>query len=114
MSTNSVPANRIPSLDGLRAMSILLVIIGHFGGGVGTPVILSALGVQVFFVLSGYLITTLLQKEHQREGGIDLAAFYRRRCFRIFPQRIGHHGEENLHDNLLQSLRSRSGYGERQ
>ena len=80
-----MPANRIPSLDGLRAMSILLVIIGHFGGGVGTPVIFSALGVQVFFVLSGYLITTLLQKEHQREGGIDLAAFYRRRCFRIFP-----------------------------
>lgn len=78
-------ANRIPSLDGLRAMSILLVILGHFGGGVGTSVLFSAFGVQVFFVLSGYLITTLLQREHEREGRIDLAAFYRRRCFRIFP-----------------------------
>lgn len=77
--------NRIPSLDGLRAMAILLVIVGHFWGGVGTAVILSAFGVQVFFVLSGYLITTLLQREHQRAGRIDLVAFYRRRCFRIFP-----------------------------
>lgn len=78
-------ANRIASLDGLRAMAILLVIVGHCWGGAGRAVVLSAFGVQVFFVLSGYLITTLLQKEHQREGRIDLVAFYRRRCFRIFP-----------------------------
>lgn len=79
------PANRIPSLDGLRAMSILLVIIGHFWGGVGHSVVLGIFGVQVFLVLSGYLITTLLQREYEREGRINLAAFYRRRCFRIFP-----------------------------
>ena len=78
-------ANRIPSLDGLRAMAILLVIVGHCWGGPGRSVVLSAFGVQVFFVLSGYLITTLLQKEHAGEGRIDLVAFYRRRCFRIFP-----------------------------
>ncbi len=66
-------------------MSILLVIAGHLAGGVGTSALLSAFGVQVFFVLSGYLITMLLQKEHEREGKISLAAFYRRRCFRIFP-----------------------------
>ena len=47
--------------------------------------LLSAIGVHVFFVLSGYLITGLLQKEYGREGRIDLVAFYRRRCFRIFP-----------------------------
>ncbi len=78
-------SKRIPSLDGLRAMSILFVIVGHLWGGSGTSVLLSAFGVHVFFVLSGYLITGLLQKEYQREGRIDLLAFYRRRCFRIFP-----------------------------
>jgi len=81
----SAPANRIPSLDGLRAMSILFVIVGHLWGGLGAPVLLSGFGVHVFFVLSGYLITRLLQKEYEREGRIDLVAFYRRRCFRIFP-----------------------------
>lgn len=81
----SVPANRIPSLDGLRAMSILFVIVGHLWGGLGAPVLLSAFGVHVFFVLSGYLITKLLQGEQERAGRIDLVAFYRRRGFRIFP-----------------------------
>lgn len=81
----SALSNRIPSLDGLRAMSILFVIVGHLWGGSGTSVLLSAFGVHVFFVLSGYLITGLLQKEYEREGRIDLLAFYQRRCFRIFP-----------------------------
>ncbi len=85
MSANPVATSRIPSLDGLRAMAILLVLVGHCWGGVGRSVVLSAFGVQVFFVLSGYLITTLLQKEHGRDGRIDLIAFYRRRSFRIFP-----------------------------
>jgi peptidoglycan/LPS O-acetylase OafA/YrhL len=66
-------------------MSILFVIVGHLWGGLGASVVLSSFGVHVFFVLSGYLITGLLQKEHEREGRIDLVAFYRRRCFRIFP-----------------------------
>lgn len=79
------PANRIPSLDGLRALAIMLVIVGHLWGGLGTPIFLSAFGVHVFFVLSGYLITSLLQKEQAREGRINLLAFYQRRCFRIFP-----------------------------
>jgi peptidoglycan/LPS O-acetylase OafA/YrhL len=81
----SAPANRIPSLDGLRAMSILFVIVGHFWSLKGPSVLLAGFGVHVFFVLSGYLITQLLQKEYEREGRIDLVAFYRRRCFRIFP-----------------------------
>ena len=80
---NSV--SRIPSLDGLRAFSILLVIIGHSVGREGWPVLLGVFGVQVFFVLSGYLITRLLQQEYERDGRISLKAFYRRRCFRIFP-----------------------------
>lgn len=66
-------------------MSILFVIVGHLCGRHNTTDMLSILGVHVFFVLSGYLITRLLQTEHERAGRIDLVAFYRRRCFRIFP-----------------------------
>ncbi len=76
---------RIPSLDGLRAMSILFVIIGHRWNLSWAATVFSGFGVHVFFVLSGYLITRLLQEEHARSGRIDLLAFYRRRCFRIFP-----------------------------
>jgi peptidoglycan/LPS O-acetylase OafA/YrhL len=81
----TMPSRRIPSLDGLRAISIIFVIVGHLWGHPGAPVLLSALGVHVFFVLSGYLITGLLQKEYERAGRINLVAFYKRRCFRIFP-----------------------------
>ena len=77
-------AHRIPSLDGLRAIAILLVLFGHLIPS-DLGLLLASFGVQVFFVLSGYLITSLLQQEHAIEGQIDLCAFYRRRSFRIFP-----------------------------
>jgi len=51
---------------------------------------LASFGVQVFFVLSGYLITTLLLKEYAQHGRIDLRAFYTRRSFRIFPAAIAY------------------------
>lgn len=63
----------------------MCVIVGHIWGGAGQSVILSAFGVHTFFVLSGYLITSLLQKERYGTGRINLSAFYSRRCFRIFP-----------------------------
>lgn len=73
---------RFPALDGVRAVAALLVVFFHSGG----PDFLQGwLGVQVFFVLSGFLITTLLLREQGRSGRIDLAAFYRRRAFRILP-----------------------------
>ena len=84
-SGKSAPSTRIPSLDGVRAMAVMLVIGGHLWGGLGGPGFTAALAVHVFFVLSGYLITRLLQQEHAGAGRIDLLAFYRRRCFRIFP-----------------------------
>ena len=71
----------IPSLDGLRAISISLVFAGH----VGFEVVPGGFGVTVFFVLSGYLITTLLRIEHDKGAGISLRNFYRRRIFRIWP-----------------------------
>ena len=86
-------SQRIASLDGLRTLSIVMVLFGHLWGTNGFPknVVTEALaqyahlGVQVFFVISGFLITTLLLREHKSTGRIDLYAFYRRRMFRIFP-----------------------------
>jgi peptidoglycan/LPS O-acetylase OafA/YrhL len=82
------PSGRIPSLDGLRALSILLVLLGHITHGVGwwRPLgTMATFGVRVFFVISGYLITSLLLKETNKTGTVSLRAFYLRRTLRIFP-----------------------------
>ena len=71
----------IPSLDGVRAFAFLLVFLSH----AGVEAIPGGLGVSVFFFLSGYLITTLLRREHDRFGRIDLKKFYMRRVLRIWP-----------------------------
>jgi peptidoglycan/LPS O-acetylase OafA/YrhL len=89
-------SNRIPSLDGLRALSIAAVIMAHAGQHFETSfvhnyavkyafAILSYFGVTVFFVISGFLITTLLQREYLKTSRIDLGGFYRRRAARILP-----------------------------
>jgi len=87
---------RIPSLDGLRALSIGLVLLAHLMGTRNFVVIpelgrwqLGNLGVRIFFVISGFLITTLLFEEVDRTGKISLGQFYRRRFFRIFPAFYG-------------------------
>jgi len=73
-----------PELDGIRAIAVLMVISFHIKGGVG--VWLSGdLGVQIFFVLSGYLITMLAIREERSRGALNLRAFYVRRFFRLFP-----------------------------
>jgi len=81
--------HRIPSLDGLRAISITLVILSHLVKWKHLSVsVLGSygdLGVHIFFVLSGYLITNLLLREYARTGTISLTDFYIRRAFRIFP-----------------------------
>jgi len=79
---------RIPSLDGLRAISISLVIVSHLIGTSrfgGTFMFLGNLGVRIFFVISGFLITGLLMQERERSGRINLPRFYMRRALRIFP-----------------------------
>jgi len=73
--------SRLPALDGLRAIAVFVVITYHFGLG-AVP---GDLGVSAFFVLSGFLITWLLLKEHAATGGISLRQFYARRVLRIFP-----------------------------
>lgn len=75
---------KFPALDGLRAVAIFLVFSVHFGGERWAP-LSGWLGVHLFFVLSGYLITTLLLRERDLTGTISLRAFYIRRIFRIMP-----------------------------
>jgi len=85
--------NRIPSLDGLRAISIVFVMFAHLTGAppfdwphsVLRFLELGELGVRVFFVISGFLITTLLISEEARTQRISLPKFYFRRTLRIFP-----------------------------
>ena len=84
---------RIPSLDGLRAISITLVLVAHLAGTRNFPLSeatgnfwgLGEFGVRVFFVISGFLITGLLMQELAQEGRIRLGRFYLRRTLRIFP-----------------------------
>jgi peptidoglycan/LPS O-acetylase OafA/YrhL len=73
-----------PALDGLRALSVLLVYFFHASDH-RTHFLSGWEGVTIFFLLSGFLITTLLLREHEDTGRISLGAFYVRRIFRIFP-----------------------------
>ncbi|ADJ50054.1 acyltransferase [Amycolatopsis mediterranei S699] len=75
---------RFPGLDGLRALAATMVIFFHFGGPNWTW-LSGWVGVYLFFVLSGFLITTLLLREQDRTGRISLSNFYIRRVFRILP-----------------------------
>jgi peptidoglycan/LPS O-acetylase OafA/YrhL len=81
----------IPSLDGLRAVSISFVIFAHLTGTQHFPLRFSRLGdigefgVRVFFVISGFLITSILLRELQRDGAISVGRFYFRRAMRLFP-----------------------------
>jgi peptidoglycan/LPS O-acetylase OafA/YrhL len=72
----------IPSLDGIRAVAALIVFASHAGLG---EYVAGGFGVTVFFFLSGYLITTLLRREYEQTGAINLGRFYLRRVFRIIP-----------------------------
>ena len=103
LQPESAPASRtssstrsIPSLDGLRAVAVLMVILSHASawsnlpknGALHAAVVVvgqGGLGVSIFFVISGFLITTLLLQEEDRTGTIHLRRFYFRRTFRIFP-----------------------------
>lgn len=85
---------KLPSLDGWRAVSISLVLLSHcmYAGGFPPRLIpgwdaagLGGLGVRCFFVISGFLITWLLVSEREETGRINLGNFYIRRVLRIFP-----------------------------
>ncbi len=71
-----------PELDGLRALAVVAVFFSHVGWG---RLIGGWIGVGIFFVLSGYLITSILTSEWNRTGGIALKRFYLRRLLRLYP-----------------------------
>lgn len=99
MSTGGIARYR--AIDGLRALSIVWMVCFHTIYFIGvfdigayrslarhaylTPFIEGHFGVDVFFVISGFLIASLLFQERERTGGISLRAFYLRRAFRILP-----------------------------
>src|SRR5471032_3611107 len=87
-------AGRLPSLDGLRAVAILMVLVSHCQYAAGFPTgrfplafvfFDGELGVRIFFVISGFIITRLLLEEDQAFGAISLRLFYLRRALRILP-----------------------------
>ncbi|MBS1721062.1 MAG: acyltransferase [Armatimonadetes bacterium] len=81
---NAAPSKgfHIPSLDGIRGISVMIVFFAHAGL---EKIIPGGFGVTIFFFLSGYLITTLLRLEFAKNGKISLPNFYMRRALRIFP-----------------------------
>ena len=76
------PLRHIPSLDGLRAISFLVVFVAHCGLDRYVP---GGFGVTIFFFLSGFLITTLMRGEFQHTGAVNFRHFWLRRAFRILP-----------------------------
>jgi peptidoglycan/LPS O-acetylase OafA/YrhL len=72
-----------PELDGIRALAILAVIAEHIN--VPSTTLAGMVGVNLFFVLSGYLITGILVAERRETGGLNLRRFYERRVRRLFP-----------------------------
>lgn len=75
----------LPFLDGLRGIAIIIVILSHALRENSYFEVLGEVGVEIFFVLSGFLITTLLLKEKIKNGHVALKLFYIRRALRIMP-----------------------------
>ncbi|MBK6583475.1 MAG: acyltransferase [Gammaproteobacteria bacterium] len=85
MVASEAETNRMPtiaSLDGIRALAVMLVFVAHAGFSHIVP---GGFGVTIFFFLSGYLITTLMRVEQESTGRIRYKNFYLRRIYRIFP-----------------------------
>jgi peptidoglycan/LPS O-acetylase OafA/YrhL len=74
--------SHIPGLDGLRAISILLVMLSHSGLQNVVP---GVFGVTIFFFISGFLITSLLVAEYKAANAISIRRFYLGRVLRLYP-----------------------------
>jgi peptidoglycan/LPS O-acetylase OafA/YrhL len=83
---DNVQRRRLSGLDGLRAVAVLAVLLFHADSSLLPG---GFLGVDLFFVISGYLITRILLNELGETGKLDLAQFYLRRMFRLVPAVVG-------------------------
>ena len=89
--SSTTPLRHMPQLDGLRAVAAAMVVVYHFYRPVREHIHLGSIGVRVFFVLSGFLITGILLRTRVEMGeddatrGTALRRFYIRRVLRIFP-----------------------------
>lgn len=93
--TSTTPRRQLghePALDGIRGIAVLLVVFWHYPDDILERKLdwmkSGHLGVDLFFVLSGFLITALMLKEHDRFARISFRGFYRRRAFRLLPALI--------------------------
>lgn len=84
LAGDAIPAQvgNVPSLDGLRALSVIIVMASHL---IDSRLIPGGFGVLVFFVVSGFLITRLLFAEQRSSGTVSLSKFYLRRLIRLYP-----------------------------
>lgn len=86
-------STRLPTLDGLRAIAVGIVMLSHMAHSAGAPhglglvsrLLSGEIGVQIFFTISGFIITHLLLREQAKNGRINLGAFWYRRALRILP-----------------------------
>lgn len=76
-----LPVRQFAHLDAMRAAAVMLVVLAH----AGLELVPGGSGVTIFFVISGFIITHLVLKEHRRTGGFDIAGFYRRRALKLAP-----------------------------
>lgn len=77
-----------PSIDGIRGLGVIVVVLGHVGGGAGFGkygLFPYSVLIDMFFIVSGYLITTLLLEEWSRSSEVSLRSFYVRRFLRLMP-----------------------------
>lgn len=79
---SGIDTQHVAALDGLHAVAVVAVLVFHADLGLADG---GFLGVSIFLTLSGFLITTLLVREHERSGGVALGAFYARRARRLLP-----------------------------
>lgn len=103
---------KLPGLDGFRMIAVMAVVLAH--SGVGSLFFSARHGVAGFFMLSGFLITWLLLKEHEKTGTVSFKSFYMRRSLRIFPAYYAFllvsiswdlfRGNEDIKDAIVPSL----------
>lgn len=99
--TSSSPSvDRVPTLDGLRALSIVFVFVAHQYAYDPFADELGVMGVRIFFIISGYIITALLARERLRTGLVSLRGFYARRTLRILPPLAAYVGSVYLGNAL--------------